>query len=95
MNNHVILPRVAPQQTFFPQTPKEVCDQIGLQWFAALRLHADGYFCPSILRRPWRWTRAKMRSCRSGLQTLDEMFTEAQAAYGDEGKERKTEHSDG
>jgi len=43
MNNEVILPRVPPQQTLFPRTPKELCDQIGLQWFAALRLHADDY----------------------------------------------------
>jgi len=37
------LPRVSPQRTFFPRHPREVCDQVGLQWFAAMKLASDGY----------------------------------------------------
>ncbi len=41
------LPRVGPQRNLFSRNPKEVCAQIGLQWFAAMNLYADGYLSVS------------------------------------------------
>jgi hypothetical protein len=38
------LARVATaQQLLFPSTPREVCDQLGLNWWAALKLFEDGW----------------------------------------------------
>ncbi len=36
--------RVSAMQGFlFPQSPRTVCDEIGLNWWAALKLHEDGW----------------------------------------------------
>ena len=32
-----------PQQLLFPSTPRTVCEEIGLNWWAALKLHEDGW----------------------------------------------------
>jgi hypothetical protein len=36
------------QQLLFPSAPRAVCDQLGLNWWAALKLYEDGWlsFCP-------------------------------------------------
>jgi len=40
------LARVATaQQLLFPSTPRAVCDQLGLNWWAALKLFEDGWLC--------------------------------------------------
>lgn len=31
------------QQLLFPSTPRDVCDQVGLNWWAALKLFEDGW----------------------------------------------------
>src|SRR5215510_12088997 len=31
------------QMLLFPASPKVVCDEIGLNWWAALKLHVDGW----------------------------------------------------
>lgn len=53
MKDEDILSRVAPQQNLFPRHPKEVCKEIGLQWWAALRLARDGYlsYDPEAIER--------------------------------------------
>ena len=33
----------AVQQFLLPQSPRAVCDEIGLNWWAALKLHEDGW----------------------------------------------------
>ena len=33
----------AAQQLLFPANPRAVCEQMGLNWWAALRLHEDGW----------------------------------------------------
>ncbi len=33
----------AEQQLLFPTNPRAVCEEIGLNWWAALRLHEDGW----------------------------------------------------
>lgn len=33
----------AAQQLLFPSSPRSVCDEIGLSWQAALRLHEEGW----------------------------------------------------
>lgn len=33
----------AAQQFLFPVSPRAVCDEIGLNWWAALKLHEDGW----------------------------------------------------
>jgi len=36
--------RVSPaQQLLFPATPREICAELGLNWWAALKLHEDGW----------------------------------------------------
>lgn len=36
--------RVVPdQQLHFPYSPRAICDEIGLNWWAALKLHEDGW----------------------------------------------------
>ena len=32
-----------PQQLLFPATPRSVCEEIGLNWLAAIKLHEDGW----------------------------------------------------
>ncbi len=34
---------VAVQQLLFPANPRAVCEQMGLNWWAALKLHEDGW----------------------------------------------------
>ncbi len=43
----------AAQQLLFPANPRAVCEQIGLNWWAALKLHEDGWlsFAPAITPR--------------------------------------------
>jgi hypothetical protein len=43
----------AAQQLLFPANPRAVCERIGLNWWAALKLHEDGWlsFAPSITPR--------------------------------------------
>lgn len=43
MSDENRLPRVPPQLFLLPRHPREVCQDVGLQWWAALRLAADGY----------------------------------------------------
>ena len=33
----------AAQQLLFPANPRAVCEQMGLNWWAALKLHEDGW----------------------------------------------------
>src|SRR3974377_176333 len=33
----------AAQQLLFPASPRTVCDEIGLNWWAVLKLHEDGW----------------------------------------------------
>jgi len=33
----------AAQQLLFPANPRAICEQIGLNWWAALKLHEDGW----------------------------------------------------
>src|SRR4051812_15593262 len=39
---------VAAQQMLFPPSPRVLCTELGLNWWAALKLHEDGWlsFCP-------------------------------------------------
>jgi hypothetical protein len=43
----------ASQQLLFPANPRAVCEQMGLNWWAALKLHDDGWlsFCPADVPR--------------------------------------------
>jgi hypothetical protein len=43
----------AGQQLLFPANPRAVCEQMGLNWWAALKLHEDGWlsFCPPTTPR--------------------------------------------
>ena len=43
----------AAQQLLFPANPRAVCEQMGLNWWAALKLHEDGWlsFAPTITPR--------------------------------------------
>ncbi len=43
----------AAQQLLFPANPRAVCEQMGLNWWAALKLHEDGWlsFTPTITPR--------------------------------------------
>ena len=34
---------VSPQQLLFPYTPRGVCDELGLNWWAAIKLYDDGW----------------------------------------------------
>ena len=48
------LARVATaQQLLFPANPRAVCEQMGLNWWAALKLHEDGWlsFSPANIPR--------------------------------------------
>jgi hypothetical protein len=43
-NENAALPQVSgSQQLLFPATPRSVCDEIGLNWWAAVKLHEDGW----------------------------------------------------
>jgi hypothetical protein len=33
----------SPQQLLFPYTPRTVCDELGLNWWAAIKLYEDGW----------------------------------------------------
>jgi hypothetical protein len=43
----------AAQQLLFPSNPRAICDELGLNWWAALKLHQDGWlsFSPEHLAR--------------------------------------------
>jgi hypothetical protein len=43
----------ASQQLLFPANPRAICEQLGLNWWAALKLHEDGWlsFSPADVRR--------------------------------------------
>jgi len=46
--------RVArPQQLLFPYTPRAICDELGLNWWAAIKLYDDGWlsFSPEATAR--------------------------------------------
>lgn len=42
-----------PQQLLFPYTPRAVCDELGLNWWAAMKLYDDGWlsFSPEATAR--------------------------------------------
>ena len=44
---------IAAQQLLFPATPRGLCGEMGLNWWAALKLHEDGWlsFCPESTAR--------------------------------------------
>ena len=44
---------VAAQQLLFPASPRALCGELGLNWWAALKLHEDGWlsFCPANTAR--------------------------------------------
>jgi hypothetical protein len=53
----------ASQQLLFPANPRVVCEQIGLNWWAALKLHDDGWlsFSPADARRLDQAQEAELR----------------------------------
>lgn len=42
----------AEQQLLFPASPRIVCEQVGLNWWAALKLHEDGWLSYSPANTP-------------------------------------------
>ena len=42
----------AAQQLLFPANPRAVCEQMGLNWWAALKLHEDGWLSFSPTNTP-------------------------------------------
>jgi hypothetical protein len=42
----------AAQQLLFPANPRAVCEQMGLNWWAALKLHEDGWLSFSPAKAP-------------------------------------------
>jgi hypothetical protein len=42
----------AAQQLLFPASPRVVCEQLGLNWWAALKLHDDGWLSYSPAHTP-------------------------------------------
>jgi len=44
---------IAAQQLLFPANPRAVCEQVGLNWWAALKLYEDGWlsYSPANTRR--------------------------------------------
>ena len=42
----------AEQQLLFPANPRAVCEQMGLNWWAALKLHEDGWLSYSPANTP-------------------------------------------
>jgi hypothetical protein len=42
----------AEQQLLFPANPRAVCEQMGLNWWAALKLHEDGWLSFSPTNTP-------------------------------------------
>jgi hypothetical protein len=53
----------AAQQLLFPANPRAVCEQMGLNWWAALKLHEDGWlsFSPAITLRMDEAQEAELR----------------------------------
>jgi len=52
-NHDISLARVhACQEMLFPSLPREVCESLGLNWWAAVKLHTDGWlsFNPEALQ---------------------------------------------
>ena len=51
------------QQLLFPSTPRSVCDEIGLNWWAALKLYEDGWlsFPPETTSRLDETQEAELR----------------------------------
>ncbi len=53
MDDNPELARVtAAQQLLFPANPRAVCEQMGLNWWAALKLHEDGWLSFSPAETP-------------------------------------------
>jgi hypothetical protein len=42
----------AAQQVLFPANPRAICEQLGLNWWAALKLHEDGWLSFSPANTP-------------------------------------------
>ena len=44
---------VAAQQLLFPSSPRSVCNEVGLNWLAVLKLHEDGWlsFAPDSIEK--------------------------------------------
>ena len=58
------LARVATaQQLLFPANPRALCEQMGLNWWAALKLHEDGWlsFSPANVPRLGETQEAELR----------------------------------
>ena len=53
----------AAQQLLFPANPRAVCEQMGLNWWAALKLHEDGWlsFSPANVPRMDEAQEAELR----------------------------------
>lgn len=70
----------ADQQLLFPANPRSVCDQLGLNWWAALKLHEDGWlsFSPALTPRLDETQEAELRfvgslvvaGCDRGMLTV-------------------------
>jgi len=60
----------APQQLLFPVTPRSTCGEIGLNWWAALKLYEDGWlsFCPESTPRLDEAQEAELRFVGSLVQ---------------------------
>jgi hypothetical protein len=58
-----LTPLAGEQQLLFPATPRSVCDEIGLNWWAALKLHEDGWlsFLPDASERLDKTQEAELR----------------------------------
>jgi hypothetical protein len=43
----------SPQQLLFPSSPRSVCEELGLNWWAAIKLYEEGWlsFCPESTPR--------------------------------------------
>lgn len=51
-NNPELARVTAAQQLLFPANPRAVCEQMGLNWWAALKLHEDGWLSFSPAKAP-------------------------------------------
>ena len=51
------------QQLLFPGSPRSVCEELGLNWWAALKLHEDGWlsFAPNVVPRLDEGQEAELR----------------------------------
>ena len=78
LDNHTHMARVAAaQQLLFPAHPRAVCDALGLNWWAAVKLHEEGWlsFNPAETERLDEAQEAELRfvgslvlaGCDSGM----------------------------